>query len=179
MNARQAKIVREGEGKETESVTRKVIIIAVAALMVGSSTARAHEGMANCKGSDTTECQAQKGQLCVTWMSALEDFIKRQNATHYRNYRDLLNWSSRSMTDSGGDPAVTPSDLSRFLKTLPPDAAARWASNVLQWTRAHGYSQVPDRNVVWADCGAATLDFIDNDGSALNPVPDDGKMLAH
>lgn len=99
MNARQAKIVREGEGKETENVTRKVIMIAVAALMIGSSAARAHEGMANCKGSDTTECQAQKGQLCVTWMSALEDFIKRQNATHYRNYRDLLNWSSKSVTD--------------------------------------------------------------------------------
>ena len=71
------------------------------------------------------------------------------------------------------------SDLSNFLKTLPPDVAARWASNVLQWTRAHGYSQVPTAMSYGTHCGAGTLDFIDNDGSALNPVPDDGKMLAH
>jgi hypothetical protein len=159
-------------------MTRKVIITAVAGLMIGSSAARAYEGMVNCKGSDTTECQAQKGQLCVTWMSALEDFIKRQNIARYRYYRDLLNWSSKSVTDTVGDSGVTPSDLSSFLKTLPPDVAARWASNVLQWTRTHGYSQIPDRNVVWTHCGAGTLDFIDNDGSALNPVADDGKMLA-
>ena len=160
-------------------MTRKVIITAVAALMIGSSTAHAYEGMVNCTGSDTTECQAQKGQLCVTWMSALEDFIKRQNIARYRYYRDLLNWSSKSVTDTVGDSGVTPSDLSNFLKTLPPDVAARWASNVSQWARSHGYSRVPDRNVVWTHCGAGTLDFIDNDGSALNPVPDDGKMLAH